>query len=605
MRKILMITSTWNIIYIDSLIQGILKRIQDTDIHLHIFNAYHVVDHSVYGQMEQGIFQLPDPREYDGTLVAINSVGDTPYIDRIIASYLRQGCKILSIDQQFMDQPCIGIDNYRMFYQMTEHMITVHGCRTLNYLGGPEPHEENQKRYAAFCDCLARHGIPLDPRRVLHRSFLHADGENAYEHWKQLGLHLPDAVLCANDNMTLGYCVAAQRDGYYAPQNFRISGFDNSEEAQIYSPSITSINRGWVQLGYESVSRLLDMIDGRAEEKMYYTEGYCVFNESCGCSCGSHDNGRILQYMYREKKTTEHLNGLQLHSQQLLCGASIGPGLPDAMNQCCEMLGLGALAIYLQPGLDATADCGDHAAAVPQIYTNRGPDTVTFLVPDSWTASGDYQILLFSPLHFQSENLGYCVVPYDKNLLLYDKHRRFVDNLSTALSLIWQQAKLQQMNLQLQQLYVRDQLTGLYNRFGYEELAKKYFRQQQGRIYMMFLDVDKLKTFNDQYGHAMGDLAIRGVAEAMNAVLTQAPIKVRMGGDEFLAVGPYTDEAVLLSLEARMQLWLAQYSEIHQMPFPLTASMGHVWSESMDSSLEQLVQEADRRMYEIKKARKR
>ena len=90
---------------------------------------------------------------------------------------------------------------------------------------------------------------------------------------------------------------------------------------------------------------------------------------------------------------------------------------------------------------------------------------------------------------------------------------------------------------------------------------------------MIFLDVDKLKTFNDQYGHAMGDMAIKGVAEAMNAILPQAPIKVRMGGDEFLAVGPYTDEAALLSLEARMQLWLAQYSEIHRMPFPLTASM--------------------------------
>ena len=605
MKKILMITSTWNIVYIDNLIQGILKRIQGSDIFLHIFNAYHVADHSVYGQMEQGIFQLPDPQEYDGMLVAVNSVGDTPYIDGIIAAYLRQGCKILSIDQQFMNQPCIGIDNYRMFYQMTEHMITVHGCRTLNYLGGPELHEENQKRYAAFCDCLARHGISPDPRRVLHMSFLHADGEDAYEHWKQSELHLPDAVLCANDNMALGYCVAAQRDGYYAPRDFKISGFDNSEESQIYSPSITSINRGWIQLGYESVSQLLNMIEGQAEEMLYYTEGYCVFNESCGCNNDSHNNGRILQYMYQEKKTTEHHSVLHHASQQLLCSTGIGPQLPNALNQCCELLELDALAVYLQPELDAASDLGDNAAAAPQIYTNLGTDTVTSLVPDSWTANADYQILLFSPLHFQSENLGYCVMPYNKDLLLYDKHRKFMDNLSIALSLTWQQEKLQQMNLQLQQLYIRDQLTGLYNRFGYEELAKKYFQQQHGRIYMIFLDVDKLKTFNDQYGHATGDLAIKGVAEAMSAVLTQAPIKVRMGGDEFLAMGPYTDEAALLSLETQVQLWLARYSEIHQMPFPLTASMGHVWSENMDNSLEQLIQEADRRMYEIKKARKK
>lgn len=602
MRKILMITSTWNIIYIDSLIQGILKRIRDTDIYLHIFNAYHVVDHSVYGQMEQSIFQLPDPREYDGILVAINSVGDTPYIDRTIASYLRHGRKILSIDQQFMEQPCIGIDNYSMFYQITKHMIADHGCKALNYLGGPEFNEENQKRCAGFRDCLTDHGIAPDPERIMHGSFLHADGENAYLHWKEKGLHLPDAVLCANDNMALGYCVAAQRDGYYAPRDFRISGFDNSEEGQIYSPSITSINRGWIRLGYESIGRLLDMIEGRSEEKIYYSEGYCVFNESCGCGQKDHDNGRILQYMYQEKKTTEHHNELHLHTQQLLCSSSIGPLLPDALNQCCQMLDLDALAVYLQSEPGSAPDSQDAAA---QLYTNCGPDSVTSLVPDSWSTHKDYQVLLFSPLHFQSENLGYCVVPYNENLLKYDKHRKFVDNLSTAMSLIWQQKKLQQMNLQLQQLYVRDQLTGLYNRFGYEDLAQKYFRQQQGRIYMIFMDVDKLKTFNDQYGHAMGDMAIKGVAEAMDAVLTQAPIKVRMGGDEFLAVGPYTDEAVLLSLEARMQLWLARYSEIHRMPFPLTASMGHVWSEDMENSLEQLVQEADHRMYEIKKARTR
>lgn len=601
MRKILMITSTWNIIYIDSLIQGIRKRIRGTDIHLHIFNAYHVTEHSVYGQMEQSIFRLPDPQEYDGILVAINSVGDTPYIDDTIASYLQHGRRILSIDQQYMKQPCIGIDNYSMFYQITKHMVENHGCRTLNYLGGPEFNEENQSRCAGFLDCLTDHGITPDPQRIIHCSFLHSDGENAYMRWKEKGLHLPDAVLCANDNMALGYCVAAQRDGYYAPSDFRISGFDNVEEGQIYSPSITSVNRGWIELGYESVGRLLDMIEGRCQEEKYYTEGYCVYNESCGCGSNNHDYGRILQYMYQEKKITEHLNELHLHIQQLLCSSSIGPLLPDALNQCCETLELPALAIYLQPELDAAAD----SQRAAQLYTNRGLDNVTSLIPDSWSADGEYQILLFSPLHFQSENLGYCIVPYDKNLLLYDKHRKFVDNLSTAMSLIWQQEKLRQMNLQLQQLYIRDQLTGLYNRFGYEDLAQKYFRQQQGRIYMIFLDVDKLKTFNDQYGHAMGDLAIKGVAEAMETVLPQAPIKVRMGGDEFLAVGPYTDEAALLSLEARMQLWLAQYSEIHRMPFPLTASMGHVWSEDMESSLEQLVQEADHRMYEIKKARKR
>lgn len=603
MRKLLMITSTWNVIYFDSLIQGILKRIQDTDVHLDVFNAYDVVGRTVYGQMELGIFQLPDPQEYEGMLIAINSAGNPPYIDQLVSTFLAHGCKILCIDQQFMDQPCIGIDNYHMFYQMVEHMITVHGCRTMNYLGGPESHEENKLRYAAFCDCLAHHQIPLDPARVLHMRFLHSDGENAYSQWKQQNLHLPDAILCANDYMALGYCVAAQRDGYQAPGDFRISGFDNLEDGKFYSPTLTSINRNWKQLGYDSMSRLLDIIDDKTNASVYYAEGICIYNESCGC-CSPHDNIRqSLHCMYQEKKTLESHDIIHHSVQQMLCGTGIGPQLSGTLNECCDLLKLPALAIYLRSEENTSTGLEAAAAADHLIYTNEGQESVTSLLPDSWTTRADCQICLFSPLHFRDEDMGYFVIPYNDELLFYQKHRKFSDNLSLALSLIRQQERLHQMNLQLQQLYIQDQLTGLYNRFGYEDRAKAYFQQQKGRVYVIFLDVDKLKVINDQYGHTMGDLAIKGVAEAMKAILSQAPIKVRMGGDEFLAIGPYTDEESLLSLEQQIRQWLAQYSANHRISFTLTASMGHVWSENMENSLEHLVQEADHKMYTYKKAR--
>lgn len=599
MRKLLMITSTWNNTYVDHLLQGILRRIQNTDIHLDFFNAYDVISQSEYGQMELEIFRLPDPREYEGMLVSVNSVKDISYINQVIANYLEHGCKVLCIDQQFYNQPCIGIDNYQMFYQMVEHMITVHGCREMNYLGGPENHKENRLRYAAFCDCMAHYQLPIDPERVLHLRFLHSDGEAAYDLWKKRGLHLPDAVLCANDFMALGYCVAAQRDGLHAPDDFRISGFDNLDDGQYYSPSITSINRNWKQLGYDSMSRLLEMIDGRSDEALYYTEGICVYNESCGCAKALSNIRQSLLCMYQEKKSVEYHNIIHHASQQMLCSASIGPQLPEILSQCCNQLSLSALALYLHPVAE------DEEDSRVDIYTDTGMDTVTSLLPDSWTSREECRICVFSPLHFQDQNMGYCVIPYSDGLFLHDKHRKFSDNLSLALSLISQQKKLQQMNLQLQQLYIRDQLTGLYNRFGYEDMANAYYQQQQGRVYVIFLDVDNLKGINDQYGHAIGDLAIRGVAEAINAILSQAPVKVRMGGDEFLVIGPYTDETALLSLEQELQQWLVEYSALHRLPFTLKASTGHVWNTSAETSLEHLVQEADNRMYACKKSRKK
>ena len=57
-----------------------------------------------------------------------------------------------------------------------------------------------------------------------------------------------------------------------------------------------------------------------------------------------------------------------------------------------------------------------------------------------------------------------------------------METVSLALENIRQKEEVQRINERLQELYVRDQLTGLYNRFGYVQLAQQYFAEQCGRI---------------------------------------------------------------------------------------------------------------------------
>ena len=152
---------------------------------------------------------------------------------------------------------------------------------------------------------------------------------------------------------------------------------------------------------------------------------------------------------------------------------------------------------------------------------------------------------------------------------------------------------------------MRDQLTGLYNRFGYVQLAQQYFAEQCGRIYLVYVDVDNLKTINDNYGHAMGDKAIKGVADAIKEVYREENILVRMGGDEFLVIGKEAGDEVLSEKENAVGIFLKEYSEREKLPFVLTASMGHVHNLKNAISLETLVKNADARMYEIKQRRKK
>jgi diguanylate cyclase (GGDEF)-like protein len=105
-------------------------------------------------------------------------------------------------------------------------------------------------------------------------------------------------------------------------------------------------------------------------------------------------------------------------------------------------------------------------------------------------------------------------------------------------------------NIKLQREYKRnamiDGLTGLYNRRWIDEALPR-FVQRYGRggqpLTVLMIDVDHFKTFNDTYGHAMGDQVLIKVGHALRASLRPTDHVARYGGEEFLVILPDTTEA--------------------------------------------------------------
>lgn len=591
-KKILMVCSVWHEDYISALLSGMRKRITQEDAQLYVLASYD--SDAEFQKKEQEIFTLAKAEDYDGMLCAVNSVGNDTVMEKLIGDWKEHGKPVLSIDQQLPGASFIGVDNYHAFYELVEHMVKVHGYRTINYLGGPKEHEENRERFQAFTDCLAHYNIPVESDRVLHLNFVHSDGDLAYHIWKEKNMHLPDAVICANDNMAVGYCSAAARDGYCAPDDFKITGFDNFDEGQFFCPSITSVNRNWEQLGYDSVSHILDLIDKKEAGNEFFSKGKIVQNESCGCGMGKRDLRSDFRNMYLEKIQEEHLEEKQRKNRQLLCTSSTLEEFRHNLKPCFERLGVSNMIFRLNPGA-LTGGKDTKFVGYEQHMLEISGDT-------GWK---EERIFLLVSLHFNKNTFGYSETVYEDKLMKNHLHRTLMETVSLALENIRQKEEVQRINERLQELYVRDQLTGLYNRFGYAQLAQQYFAEQSGRIYLVYVDVDNLKTINDNYGHAMGDKAIKGVADAIKEVYREENILVRMGGDEFLVIGKEAGEKVLSEKEKAVGSSLKEYSEREKLPFMLTASMGHVHNLKNAISLETLVKNADARMYEIKQRRKK
>ena len=86
-----------------------------------------------------------------------------------------------------------------------------------------------------------------------------------------------------------------------------------------------------------------------------------------------------------------------------------------------------------------------------------------------------------------------------------------------------------------------DALTGLANRRAFDiELSRRLAqRQRQGTpLCLLIIDVDHFKTFNDEFGHLLGDVILQGVAKVLEATARQMDIVARLGGDEFAVLLP-------------------------------------------------------------------
>lgn len=81
-----------------------------------------------------------------------------------------------------------------------------------------------------------------------------------------------------------------------------------------------------------------------------------------------------------------------------------------------------------------------------------------------------------------------------------------------------------------------DELTGVANRHLFFELLDKAVaraQRSQGRVSLLFIDLDGFKPVNDRLGHRIGDLALRGVADRFTHLIRKGDLLARMGGDEF------------------------------------------------------------------------
>lgn len=151
-----------------------------------------------------------------------------------------------------------------------------------------------------------------------------------------------------------------------------------------------------------------------------------------------------------------------------------------------------------------------------------------------------------------------------------------------------------------------DELTGVFNRRAYNEIAQKFEKQylkEKTDFVLYMIDLDDFKNINNAYGHEYGNIVLKLLCQALTLVAGDNCVIFRYGGDEFVILHQIQSTDEVHEMLYKIQKAIDAPRNIDGINISIKGSIGYaLYSET--TYLSSLIETADRRMYDMKKEHK-
>jgi len=156
-------------------------------------------------------------------------------------------------------------------------------------------------------------------------------------------------------------------------------------------------------------------------------------------------------------------------------------------------------------------------------------------------------------------------------------------------------------------LSIMDEMTGLLNRRGFFEVSQELLQQAGSKdvFFLFYMDMDGLKTINDNFGHPQGDWAICAFGRTLKECFRSSDVVGRLGGDEFIALSKAPTQGYAQGIKERIKQKLNEVNKSSDKDFDLAASIGYIqFINEGNQNFSRLILQADQELYKIKFAKR-
>ena len=574
-----------------------------------------------YGDYEFDFLDYINLDAFDGVIFDGEGYNVDTMAQTVIGKLRHAKCPVVSISSHVDGFYNIEFDDAGGLKMLIEHFINVHHFTKIGFMSGYLTHPDAQLRLAEFRTIMKENGLPEDGVGVFEGDFWFHKGEEAADYFLSQP-ERPEAVVCANDYMAIAIATAFKHRGLRVPRDIAVSGYDGSIEGREFLPHITSVTRERLDIARRSLGMLIDLAEGRevsASDEELIIRPKPIYTQSCGCETldyqqeaesinSVYEINRAFSYnLYDTESIVLKLNKVDSIPALDRVFREQPINFGDYQHQIWMMhIDSGGRPSYSS---DYDSPTGKFVPAIwidndGKLVKRETPYDADSIVPDVMDENPHFFFLM--SVHCAERMFGYSIVEMADEDIFNEFYNVWLLNVSITFERLLNNDRIEKLIGSLENLSIRDGLTGLLNRRGFEELSRDALHSivSKRTVCAMVIDMDGLKHINDEYGHYEGDCAIKVAADLIARSCGSGEIAGRAGGDEFYLFATDYSEKKAEGFIRRFKELTDTYNKHSGKPYKIELSYGtYVAEADSGTSLEDLISISDRRMYEQKQAK--
>ena len=610
--------------YQDFICRAIYQRAYELGYNVAIFSNFVGYGEINYEIAESNIANIIRYQELDGIILLPDTLLVKDFESNIINNIEKHStCPIVSVRQRRDEYQNVLIEDDSVLDDIIQHFIEHHKFTKLNFLTGPKHNPVSTIRLNTYKRILAEHGIPIEEDRIVYGDFWREAGSEAVEKWLANQNTYLEAIICANDYMAIAVCNALARRGIMVPRDIAVSGCDNIGVTKDFSPTITTVGMPVFDMGREAVDKIHGQNMGKPQDDVTYLKFITYIRESCGCEMkkSTEEVFKRKNHIIQELEDRDDTISENAYMSIDLTGVDLLEDLNSRLPSYTNInSGYSSFYMCLYTDWDKYEngkECEDsliEREVSMELGLKNGEllQKVQFeareLLPSIYLDS-EPQAFYFNMLHHREKCYGYTAISFKEFQAYKSSYQGWLTNVCNTLENIKIHSELNRLVYKLEDISIKDELTGLYNRRALITLGQKYLEQSirnESSLMVFSADMDNLKYINDLYGHAGGDIALIAVANAFIKISEDDEICIRMGGDEFSVIGVEYDKEKITRFTNNFEDAIRRFNEEQTYDFKISISYG--WSITKadeETTLEECLSIADQRMYLHKYEKKR